>query len=92
MQKIKILYVLTVLNKGGLETMIMNYYRNFDKSKFDFHFLVHRDSGYFENELVDDGAFIHRVSPLSFSFRNFILVYLLYRHCINRHLLIRKRR
>ena len=72
MQKIKILYVLTVLNKGGLETMIMNYYRNFDKSKFDFHFLVHRDSGYFENELVDDGAFIHRVSPLSFSFRNFI--------------------
>lgn len=38
MQKIKILYVLTVLNKGGLETMIMNYYRNFDKSKFDFHF------------------------------------------------------
>jgi len=72
MQKIKILYVLTVLNKGGLETMIMNYYRNFDKTKFEFHFLVHRDSGYFENELIGDGAFIHRASPLSFSFRNFI--------------------
>ena len=72
MQKIKILYVLTILNKGGLETMIMNYYRNINKDKFEFHFLVHRNSGDYEKELLEDGAFIHRVSPLSFSVRNFL--------------------
>lgn len=72
MQKIRILYVLTVLNRGGLETMLMNYFRNFDKDKFEFHFLVHRNNGDYEEELLKNGALIHRVSSLSFSIKQFI--------------------
>jgi len=72
MKKIKILYVLTVLDKGGLETMLMNYFRNMEKSQFEFHFLVHRNQGHYEQELLEGGAHIHRVSSLSFSIKNFI--------------------
>lgn len=72
MQKTKVLYVLTVLNRGGLETMLVNYFRNFNKDKFEFHFLVHRTEGQYEKELIENGAYIHRVSPLSFSLVNFL--------------------
>ena len=40
---IRILHVVTYMGRGGLETMIMNYYRHMDRSKVQFDFLVHRD-------------------------------------------------
>lgn len=67
MKKIKVLHILTVLNRGGLETMLMNYYRNFDRDRFDFQFLVHREGGLYEQEVLDSGGTIHRMPPLSFS-------------------------
>lgn len=73
--KIKVLHVLTVLNRGGLETMLMNYFRNSDRSKFEYHFLVHRSGGIFEREILENGGFIHRMPPLSFSlsvFNNYL--------------------
>lgn len=42
---IRILHVVTYMGKGGLETMLMNYYRNIDRNKVQFDFLTHR---YFE--------------------------------------------
>ena len=30
---LRVLQVVTYMGRGGLETMIMNYYRNIDKSK-----------------------------------------------------------
>ena len=67
MAKIKVLHVLTVLNKGGLETMLMNYFRNINKDRFEFHFLVQRESGYYEREVIESGGYIHRVNQLSYS-------------------------
>ena len=40
---IRILQVVTTMNRGGLETMLMNYYRYINRSKVQFDFLVHRD-------------------------------------------------
>lgn len=40
---IRILQVVTHMNRGGLETMIMNYYRNIDRNVIQFDFLVHRE-------------------------------------------------
>ena len=40
---IRILHVVTYMGRGGLETMIMNYYRQMDRTKVQFDFLVHRD-------------------------------------------------
>lgn len=40
---IRVLHVVTYMGRGGLETMIMNYYRHIDRSKVQFDFLTHRD-------------------------------------------------
>lgn len=40
-EPIKILHVFGRLNRGGAETMIMNLYRNIDRSKIQFDFVKH---------------------------------------------------
>ena len=39
---IRILQVFTIMDCGGAESMIMNYYRHIDRNKVQFDFLVHR--------------------------------------------------
>lgn len=48
-EPIRVLQVVTHMNRGGLETMLMNYYRNIDRNKIQFDFLTHRP----ENEKKD---------------------------------------
>ena len=48
-EPIRVLQVVTHMNRGGLETMLMNYYRNIDRNKVQFDFLTHRP----ENEKKD---------------------------------------
>ena len=38
----RVLQVVTHMNRGGLETMLMNYYRNMDRTQIQFDFLTHR--------------------------------------------------
>ena len=42
-EPIRILQVVTHMNRGGLETMLMNYYRKMDRMKVQFDFLTHRE-------------------------------------------------
>ena len=39
---IRILHVVTKMGYGGLEAMLMNYYRYIDREQIQFDFLVHR--------------------------------------------------
>ena len=39
MKLIRVLHVVTYMGRGGLETMLMNYYRKMDRSKVQFDFL-----------------------------------------------------
>lgn len=64
MSPIKILQIFTVLNKGGAETNLMNYYRNMDKNEFQMDFLVHRENGFFEQEILNSGSKIYRLPPI----------------------------
>lgn len=64
MSPIKILQIFTVLNKGGAETNLMNYYRNMDRSQFQIDFLVHRENGFFEEELIKSGSKIFRLPAI----------------------------
>ncbi|AOZ98534.1 glycosyltransferase family 1 protein [Flavobacterium commune] len=66
MSKIKVLQVVTVMNRGGIETMLMNYFKGLDKNKFEFEFLVHRNSGEYEHEIIALGGKIHRLPALSY--------------------------
>ena len=39
----RVLVLDTVMDRGGAETMMMNYLRHFDRSKVVYDFLVNRD-------------------------------------------------
>lgn len=60
--QIRILHVLNSLNRGGAETMLMNYYRNIDRSQFQFDFVVHEQNpGTYANEVKKLGGNIYYV-------------------------------
>lgn len=65
MQPLKVLQIFTILNRGGAETNLMNYYRKIDKNKIQFDFLVHRhEEGAYEKEILELGGVIFRIPPL----------------------------
>ena len=62
---IRVLMLFTILNRGGAETMVMNYYRVIDRSKVQFDFVVHREEeGDYEEEIRSLGGKIYRMMPL----------------------------
>lgn len=61
---IRILHVFGTLNRGGAETLVMNIYRNIDRKKIQFDFVVHhKQEGAYEKEIRDMGGKIYRLSP-----------------------------
>ena len=55
----------TIMNRGGAETMVMNYYRNMDRTKVQFDFMVHRtERGAYDDEIEALGGRIYRMMPL----------------------------
>lgn len=64
-EPIRVLVLDTVMDRGGAETMIMNYYRQIDRSKIQFDFLVNRPyEGAYEKEIQELGGKIFRMCPL----------------------------
>lgn len=64
-EPIRILMLFTILNRGGAETMVMNYYRNVDRTKVQFDFMVHREErGAYDDEIEALGGKIYRMMPL----------------------------
>lgn len=62
---IRVLQVVTYMGRGGLETMLMNYYRHIDRNKVQFDFLVHRDfEADYDQEIIKLGGKIYHVSRL----------------------------
>lgn len=65
----RILHVVSKLNRGGIENFLMNIYREVDIQKIQFDFLVHSpEIGEFEDEIRERGGRIFRVSPRRESF------------------------
>lgn len=67
-ETIRVLQVVTHMNRGGLESMIMNYYRNIDRTRVQFDFLTHRPEGEkkdFDDEILSLGGNIYHISPLN---------------------------
>lgn len=62
---VRILMLFTIMNRGGAETMVMNYYRNIDRSKIQFDFMVHREErGAYDDEIESLGGKIYRMLPI----------------------------
>ncbi len=61
-EPIRVLQVFAQMNRGGAETMIMNLYRNIDRRKIQFDFMVHTDEKCaFDDEITQLGGKIYRV-------------------------------
>lgn len=68
----RILQVVTYMGRGGIESMLMNYYRHIDRTKIQFDFLVHRDfRADFDDEIETLGGQIYRVPPMNPASRNY---------------------
>ena len=64
-QPYRVLQVVTIMNRGGIETMIMNHYRAIDRTKIQFDFLVHRqERGDYDDEIEQLGGRIYRAFPI----------------------------
>lgn len=63
---VRVLHIVTYMGCGGLETMLMNYYRNIDRSKVQFDFLTHRDfEAYYDAEIKSLGGKIFHLPKLN---------------------------
>lgn len=57
----RILHVIEGMNAGGMETLIMNYYRKIDKNKYQFDFLINKkEKVFYEDEIKSLGGKIYR--------------------------------
>ena len=62
---IRILRIVSVMNRGGIETQIMNIYRKIDRSKIQFDFLVTRNEvGIFDKEIEKLGGIIYHIEGI----------------------------
>lgn len=68
---IRVLHVVTHLNRNGLESRIMDIYRNIDRTKIQFDFMIHRNSmGDFGDEIKSLGGNVYimrNITPSSFT-------------------------
>lgn len=59
---IRILHVIRAMDRAGAETLIMNIYRQLDKSKIQFDFLVHTEKECdYDSEILSLGGKIYRL-------------------------------
>jgi glycosyltransferase involved in cell wall biosynthesis len=61
---LRVLHVVVNMNRGGAETLIMNLYRNMNRSKIQFDFLTCKE-GVFDEEIREMGGIIHRIPYIS---------------------------
>lgn len=70
---VRILQVVTYMGRGGLETMLMNYYRQIDRCQVQFDFLTHRlERSDYDDEIEELGGVIYRLprlNPFSLAYR-----------------------
>ena len=67
-EPLRVLQVVTKMERGGLETFVMNMYRNIDRTRVQFDFLCHRDGRFaYDDEIEALGGRIYcvpRCNPL----------------------------
>lgn len=66
MEPIRVLQVVTTMERAGLETMLMNYYRHMDTDRVQFDFLKHREGHHaYDDEIRALGGKIYSVPPFN---------------------------
>lgn len=65
---LRVLHVVSAMERGGAEMLIMNVYRNIDRTKVQFDFITHGGrTGSFEQEILSMGGEIYNIPSLGSS-------------------------
>lgn len=60
---VRVLHIIQRMESAGSQTFLMNLYRNIDRSRVQFDFLVHyKEKQFFDNEIENLGGKIYRLS------------------------------
>ena len=63
-EPVRVLQIIGIACNGGVESVILNYYRHIDKSKVQFDFVVHKNpSENFVKEVKKGGGRLYEVTP-----------------------------
>lgn len=63
---LRILHIVVEMGRGGIQAMLMNYYRNIDRSRVQFDFLIHKvGKNNYHNEITRLGGRIFKISKLN---------------------------
>lgn len=78
MKTIRVLHAVPKMDREGIQTYLMNVYRNIDREKVQFDFLIHsKEKGAFDDEIISLGGKIYYLNKLSskyfFSYQNDLL-------------------
>lgn len=69
MEPVRVLHVVSIMRRGGVENMIMNLYRRMNQEKIKFDFIVHgKEIGSYEQEIKDSGGRVFHVRTKRESF------------------------
>lgn len=83
-EPVRVLQIIGLACGGGVESVIMNYYRHIDKSKVQFDFVVHKNPyKAFVDEARSMGAKVYEVTPYTKNIFKF--TYEIYQLCKKRH-------
>jgi glycosyltransferase involved in cell wall biosynthesis len=65
---LRVLHIVQSMNSGGIETVLMNFYRNINRDNIQFDFLLTSpEKCDYEDEIVKLGGNVFRMSPISIS-------------------------
>ena len=63
---LRVLQIMGIVESGGVEAVIMNYYRNIDKNKVQFDFVMHKGGNpHYIAEVQSMGARVYEITPYS---------------------------
>ncbi|MDH4423933.1 glycosyltransferase family 1 protein [Bacillus cereus] len=61
----RVLHVVSAMNRGGAETLVMNVYRKIDKEQIQFDFVSHRNEKCdYDEEIAKLGGIVYRIPSL----------------------------
>ncbi|HFK1765858.1 glycosyl transferase family 1 [Bacillus wiedmannii] len=61
----RVLHIVSAMDRGGAETLLMNVYRNIDREIVQFDFVSHKsEESDYDKEIIALGGKIHRISSL----------------------------
>lgn len=68
---IRVLHIVNSMDRGGIETFIMNIYRTLDRTKVQFDFLLYASHGDYESEIESMGGRIYRITARNSSVKGY---------------------